>query len=85
MKSLLFHAIPAATHQLQFDWNEFLREAANYQLPRGAEQLAENVWLLPDDDRTYRDLAKLGHQHAIETRVRPIVHVSDWQRLSPPP
>jgi hypothetical protein len=84
MKTLLFHAVPAQSHQSQLDWENFLREAALLQLPTGSEQLAPNVWMLPDDG-TDRHLALIGHRNAIATRVLAVVHSSNWQALSPPP
>jgi hypothetical protein len=85
MKSLLFHAIQPASHQPQRDWANFLRDAALVQLSADAEQLAPNVWLLPDDGRTYLLLSQMGQRHATETRVRPFVSASDWQPLSTRP
>ena len=85
MKSLLFHAIQPSSHQPQMDWANFLREAGNLALPQGAERLGLNVWLLPDDGKTYLDLSRIGRQHATATRVLAIVHSSDWQPVSTPP
>lgn len=84
MKTLLFHAIQPASHQPQLDWANFLRDASFLKLPDGSEQLARNVWLLPDELNACQDLARLGRQHAIATRVLAIVHSSNWQPLSPP-
>ena len=83
MKTLLFHAIQPGSHQPQRDWANFLRAASFLELPAQAEQLAANIWLLPDDGKAYLDLARIGHQHATETRILPFVHASDWQPLSP--
>ena len=85
MKSLLFHAIPPEAHQSQRDWENFLRDAALEPLPADAEQLARNVWLIPDDGRTYLVLSPIGHRNAIATRVLRVAHGSEWQRLSSPP
>ena len=85
MKSLLFHAIQPGSHQPQRDWANFLREAALFQLPALAERLSPNVWLLPDDGQIYLHLSRIGHRHAIATRVLPFVSASDWQPLSTPP
>jgi hypothetical protein len=85
MKSLLFHAIQPGRHQPQLDWANFLREAGDLALPEGTEQLAPNVWLLPDDGQTYLFLSRIGHRHAIATRTLPFVHASGWQPLSTPP
>jgi hypothetical protein len=85
MRSLLFHAIQPDRHQPQLDWANFLREAALLRLPAGAEQLAPNVWLLPDDGKTYLLLSQMGQRHATETRIRPFVSASDWQPLSTRP
>lgn len=83
MKSLLFHAIQPERHEpRQLDWDGFLRDAALVALPAEAERLARNVWLLPDDPSAYLSLSRIGHQHAIATRVLPVVHGSDWQPLS---
>jgi hypothetical protein len=85
-KLLLFHAIQPARHQPQQDWANFLREAGLLQLPADAEQLAPNVWLLPDDEeQTYLRLSRLGHRHATATRIRPFFPASGWQPLSTPP
>ena len=81
-KLLLFHAIAAERHQSQIDWKNFLREASDLPLPDDAEILAPNVWLLPDDKRSYLLLSRLGQKHAIETRCLPFSSASDWQLLS---
>ncbi len=85
MKMLLFHAVPPESHQSRIDWEGFLREAADFQLPAEAERLAPYVWLLPAEGRAYLDLANIGRNHAIETRCQTFVHGSGWQPLSPPP
>lgn len=85
MKSLLFHAIEPGRHQSQLDWENFLRDAALSDLPDSAEQLAPNVWILPNDNRSYLMLAQIGSRHSIATRTLPFVHASGWQPLSSPP
>ena len=81
-KRLLFHAIPPQRHQPQRDWLNFLRAASSLQLPAEIEQLADNVWLLPEDN-TYLLLSRLGDAHATETRILPFSSASDWEPLSP--
>lgn len=81
-KKLLFHAVEPERHQPQRDWANFLRDAGNLALPPDAERLAPNVWLLPDDDRSYLLLSQLGERHATETRILPLSPASDWQPLS---
>lgn len=86
MKTLLFHAIPPGRDDpRQLDWHNFLHDAALLEMPTGAEQLAPNVWLLPDEINSCVVLSRLCHQRAIATRVLAIVHASDWHPLSPPP
>lgn len=82
MKILLFHAIAPQRHQSQKDWAMFVREAASLPLPDEAEQLAPNVWLLPDDGKTSLLLSRIGEKTATETRIRPFLSASDWQPLS---
>lgn len=82
MKSRLFHAIPPSPDEPQDAWSAFLRDAALWALPEDAECLAPNVWVLPDDRRSYLDLAQIGHRHGIETRTLPFVAASEWQPLS---
>jgi hypothetical protein len=85
-KLLLLHAIQPGSHEpRQNDWAMFLRHATLLQLPAEAEQLAPNVWLLPDDGKAYLLLSRLGHQHAIETRTLPFSSAYDWKPLSPRP
>lgn len=84
-KRLLFHAILPGPHQPQIDWENFLRKARSLQLPTDAERLAPNVWLLPDEGDAYLLLSRLGHEHAIETRILPFRPASDWQPLSSRP
>jgi hypothetical protein len=81
-KYLLFHAIRPESHQPQQDWLNFLRDAASSRLPAGAERLAQNVWVLPDDGRTYLVLSRIGDAHATETRILPFASALDWQPLS---
>jgi hypothetical protein len=84
-KQVLFHAIPAESHQSQRDWTNFLRDASFVELPEQAEQLAPNVWVLPDDNRSYLLLSCVAQKNAIETRILPFSTGSDWQPLSTHP
>ncbi len=81
-KRLLLHAIRPAADDRADDWERFLREAALLNFPPDAEQLAPNIWLLPDD-QAYLRLSQLGHQLGIATRILPFSPVSDWQPFSP--
>src|SRR5277367_3391972 len=65
MKRLMFHAIQPQPHEPQGDWENFLREASFLQLPQDTEQLAPNVWLLPDDRLSYLELSKVGQRNAM--------------------
>jgi hypothetical protein len=85
MKSLLFNAIPPDSRGSRPDWDAFLRAAALEQLLMGAEQLAPNVWVLPDDGQTYLILSRIGDRWSIATRTLPFSRASDWQPLSTPP
>ena len=86
MKKLLFHAIQPARHEpRQLDWEGFVHDAGLEPLPAEAEQLAPNVWLLPNDGNSYLALSKMGQRHSIATRLLPFVPASDWQPLSTPP
>lgn len=80
MKSLLFHAFPS---ERNVDWQNFLREVADLNLPDGTERLAEGVWLLPADD-TYVSLSRACRRNAIGARCVEIVHKASWQNLVPP-
>lgn len=81
-KYVLFHAVPPQSHQPQRDWANFLHATALIDLPDGSEQLAENVWVLPDDRQSYLVLSRIGDAHATETRMLPFSSASDWQPLS---
>lgn len=85
MKRHLFHAIPPASHESQSGWEGFLRDTELEHLPAEVEKLARNVWLLPDDHKTYLVLSKIGHAHAIATRMLPFLSASGWQPLSTHP
>jgi hypothetical protein len=78
MKTLLLHAIPPESHQPQQDWRDFLRAAAFIPLPMGAEQIAQNVWLIPNDRKTDVPFSRLGHQNATALRVLPFSPASSW-------
>jgi|HubBroStandDraft_4_1064222.scaffolds.fasta_scaffold2400246_1 hypothetical protein len=44
MRTVLFHA---ASKGFPIDWSDFLRETRDLDVPAEADQLADNVWLLP--------------------------------------
>ena len=68
MKFLLFHAIrPDFAARGNHDWDSFLCEASQVQLPPGAERLAPNVWLLPDGCQTEGELGRRGERWSIES------------------
>jgi len=80
-KLVLFHAIQPSEDRAE-DWEAFLAETALLDdLP--GEPLAPNVWLLPDDQRVWLRLSRIGHQRGIETRCLPFSSSVDWQPLSP--
>ena len=85
VKVVLLHAIKPEDEESQENWASFLSEAALIDLPPGGEQLAVNVWLLPDGGQAERLLAVAAHSHAIESRCLPFVWRTPWQRLSPSP
>ncbi len=86
MKILLFQAIqPDFVVHGHHDWDSFLREASQVDLPLGSERLAQSVWLLPDGYQTEIALARMATRWNVETQIRAFVHASDWQPLSPRP
>lgn len=83
MKMLLFHAVKPAPHEpRELDWDGFTREARIWTLPEGAERLAPNVWVLPDDGKAEMDLANIAQRYDIATRSRPFARESSWHQLS---
>lgn len=81
-KRLLLHAVKPDADDRDDDWERFLVETALLELPPDTEQLAPNIWLLPDD-QVYLQLSRLGHQLGIATRILPFSAASGWQPLSP--
>jgi hypothetical protein len=46
MRAVLVHALKPDLSRPQRDWSDFLRAAQQVSLPQGAEQLAENIWIV---------------------------------------
>jgi hypothetical protein len=71
MRFLLFHAVNPDLSRPQRDWENFLRQSGQLRLSGGAEQIAENVWLLPlpDQDAMLLSLLALARRNATVCRT----------------
>jgi hypothetical protein len=84
MRSTLFHAFVPDRSRPQRDYQNFVRETQQLQAVRGADRLADNVWLLeqPLHQPLLTTLLALAKKNATVCRTLEVDVAPTWQ--SPP-
>jgi|SRR3954454_2121460 hypothetical protein len=81
MLSALLHVRIPDQSRPQKDYENFVREARQLQLPSGVDTLAENVWLveIPDHQPLLTQLIALAKKHAIACRSLEVDTGPTWR------